>query len=704
MNAPISLGDIIQRGTSIARTNFGQQIIGNLAQPVFVNLREQETERLKQDLDEEQVTKPATNIFTTIATAFKNKFAWGDLITIFGVAFMAVQSRLFPTKSEKPGFFEGLFRTAALGMTFGGSISAMVGRAFEWDQKVALGDDLIDLHVLRAEKHGKKIFTIYDEATKEKLKTEALNLDKILVYPPGVRESILERHEKDDIGGLLDGKPGTGKTDGVKCILGKWANRIESQGYEAVIAELNLANFDEYLKDVNRNQSDMMEFIQAGSNLSNSAGNSSGSLLQNQGILVLELLIRRIQKLKIKVDKHNQAHPERQQKLAVFVDEFDKIFDPRTLQGCDKARLKNLLLQFNELFIQQEILLTSNRTLEEMLRELKRHLESGDGASATEVWAPMYDRLAAKNKVSIPYPGPNEQAEIMAGRILERYPQFINWQDFGISKPNTGSIELDRKVLAKALEAITNEINAALNGRQIHYASEDLISMLVGRARELRAASGIPDVAWDKMTATEKIARTGAQIDREMIKATLLNKSSNMRLNYGDINSDLAKNLINNYLKLDSIKTKFPDSKIPQISNISELHGLLSTAYKPMTLGARQVYMSQEPVQVGGEEYRHFIYQHSNSELHSMNSKAEFSIGYLNTKDPQKKFNTQKLNADEMIQSIAPAPDTKATSLTKMFSSIGDEFVKKLAEAKIDPALIGSIINHIGKASKATAS
>ena len=693
MNESISLGDIIQRGTSIAKTNFGQRLIGKLAQPVFIDLREQEIKRLELDLDEEQVTKPNQNIFTAISTAFKNKFASGDLVSIFGVMLMAVQSKLFPTKSDKPGFFESFFRTLALGMTFGGSISAMVGRIFQWDQKVALGDDFVDIHLTRAERHGKKIFTIYDEATKEKLKAEAFELDKILVYPAGVRESVLERHEKDDIGGLLDGLPGTGKTAGVKCILGKWASRIESQGLEAKIAELNLANFDEYLKEVNRNQSDMMEAIQAG--LSTDVSGSS-SLLQNHGLLVLELLIRRIQKLKIGVDKHNQAHPERKQRLAVFVDEFDKIFDPRTLKGCDKSRLKNLLLQFNEIFVNQEILLTSNTPLEKMLKELKQHLEGEETGTATEVWGPMYDRLAAKNKVTIAEPGPNEQAEIVAGQMLKLYPQFINWQDLGISKPNTGSIELDRKILAEPIKAITAELNANLNGRQLQYASEDLISMLVGRAREARAALGlIPDAIWDKMSGQEKIARTGVLIDREMIKATLLNKSRNMKMNYGDINSELAKGLIGNYFKLEHVKIKFPGHQIPQVNNLSELHGVLSTAYKPLAQGGRQVYVAQSSVLVGGEEYRHFVSQQSSSELHSMNPSPEFSVGYLSVRDPQKKFKVQKLDLAEMIACLSQEQDLKTASFGKMLGGLVGEVKRGLKDAKINPAELLSLLSEV---------
>ncbi len=692
MNAQISLGDIFKGGVNIAKTSFGRGIIGNLAQPIFTNLREEEIKRLEAADNDEAGTKAPENIFTKLTNGFKNKFAYGDLFSLVGLALMGVQSRLFPTKSEQPGFFETAFRVVSMALTFGGSISATFGRMLHWDKEVALGDDYVNLIVKLAEQQGKKIFTIYDEATKAKLKVEAAALDKVLVYPDGVRESILERHEKNDIGGLLDGKPGTGKTAGVKCILGKWAQRIEKEGSLAEIAELNLANFDEYLKEVNRQRTGVWEAVQAG--LGESAA-GLGSLLQNQGILVLELLIRRIQKLKTNTDKYNVAHPEKPKKLAIFVDEFDKIFDPRTLQGCDKSRLKNLLLQFNELFVNQEILLTSNRTLEEMMRELKKHLQDGED-DASIVWGPMYDRLAAKNKVSVPEPGPNEQAEMIAGHMLEHYASFINWQDFGIAKPQTGSIEADRKVLAEPIKVITNEINAQLNGRHIQYAVEDLMSMLAGRAREIRSKSKtVADALWDNMSAREKIARTGALIDKEMIKATLLNKASNMKLSYSDINGDFSKSLINNYLALDTIKSKFPNGQLPPVNNVSELHALLATIYKPTTHGTRQVYMAQAPVMAAGGEYMHFIYQHSASEMHSMTGTPGFSVCYMDTKDPQKKFATQKLDAEEIIKMLKQNQEDKTASLSRMVSDFAGQVKKGLSDAKVDPSAVLNLINGL---------
>jgi hypothetical protein len=83
--------------------------------------------------------------------------------------------------------------------------------------------------------------------------------------------------------------------------------------------------------------------------------------------------------------------------------------------------------------------------------------------------------------------------------------------------------------LARPLEIIIQKLNLNLNGRHIGYACDDLTSMLIGKARELKSQFGISDQEWEKLSGEEKIKRTNAKIDLRLVATTLANKSSNDR-------------------------------------------------------------------------------------------------------------------------------------------------------------------------------
>ena len=520
----INAAEIFSRVKQFSSTGLGRKFIGTIAQPVFVKLQDIEYKKLEQENDDGELTDPPS-AWKSFKDGFVNNFSWGDMFSAMGAGLLIAQQKLFKNSGEKPGLIESILKNIALVATFGGSSSAMFGRMLDEHRKVALGDKYAEAKLQSAEKRGKQIFSKY---TPEKISTlikEAEKLDRILVYKPGLREMILERHEKDDIGGLFDGPAGTGKTEGVKCILGKWAKKNLSQGLEPVIAELNLAEFDDYLKETHQKNAEVIEGVQA---LAGLGTGGQASIVHGEGLLILELLIKKIQKLINQVNRHNQTNPQKQ-KLAVFIDEFDKIFDPRTLRGCDKLRLKNMLVQFNELFVKTNILLTSNTSLEEMISEIKAQLKSSDGDDAQEIWKPMYDRIASKNRSRIENPGARQQAEIVASRLLKNFSRHLDLASFGITQLPSDNIEQARDLLAKPLELVFEKLNINLNGRHLGYACDDLTSMLLGRARELKAQSLITDSDWEKLSADDKISRTNAKIDLRLVATTLANKASNDR-------------------------------------------------------------------------------------------------------------------------------------------------------------------------------
>lgn len=690
-HADLPIGDILLRGAKVAQTSFGQKLLGHLAQPVLTDLREIELAKLEDDIHDEDKLVEKRSTLESLSKGFKENFARGDLISIGGIALMAIQNKLFPTKQTEPGLFERVFRFIALTTTLGGSLSAMFGRMFNLHKSVALGaGEFANLLSQTAEKHGKPIFTLLDAEAKQKLKEEAFELDKVLVYAPGIRESILERHEKDDIGGLLDGPPGTGKTDGVNCILGKWINRLEREGKVPEIAKLNLANFDDYLKQINKGREDLAEALQAGTG-DNSF--SSQSFTYNQGLLILEMLISKIQTLTKRREKYNHENPDKPQELAIFVDEFDKIFDPRSLQGCDKARLKSLLLQFNELFVHENILLTSNQSLEEMMTELKKHVQTDENDDAKTIIKPSYERLASKNRALVDLPGPDEQAEILAARLLADYAQFIDWNSFGIARPNTGSVEIDRKALAELIKPITREINQTdLSGRQLNYAVSDILGLLVYKARELRSSQfPVPDLIWDRMTREDKITRTGAMIDRAMIKTAIENKSNSVKFKHSDTNYDRAIKLVERYLSLDKVSTGTIQARMAPPRNNTELLNLLSKAYLTKDIGSKKVYIAKTPTTLEGDSYRHIIVQEEDRGSHSFYQQSNFSICLI--KDGEQvtasKNPITKLSSDDLIDALNKSFEShKKKSLATTIKDTLNEVGKNIRSGEIDPIIL----------------
>ena len=693
MESGLKFADTANRLKDLATTSLGKKAFGYIAQPVFRDLKKMEHAKLEQDDDDDELKDPSS-LITQIQDSFLNNFAFGDMLTGIGIGFLAVQSRLFPSKSKVPGFFEKTFRTLSLGLTFGGSLSAMFGRMSGSHRAVALGDGYADAQLKDAERQGRKIFTEYSEADIHNLIEEAEKLDQLLVYPKGLKEMILERYAKNDIGGLFDGPPGTGKTQGVQCILGKWAKRIQSEGKKVVIAELNLANFDEYLKDINQASADAIKAFNTVAGIA-SGGEELSS--HSQGLQVLELLVKKIQKLVKDTRKHN-AHSEQKEELAIFVDEFDKIFDPRTLKGCDKGRLKNLILQFNELFVKNNILLTSNKSLEDIVKEIKKHIESPDSKTAgEEVWKPMYSRFSAKNRARVEKPGPVEQAEIISARLLDHYRAYINWDDFGMPQNGNNNNEIDRKQLSESITIMIEELGLKLDGRELAYACDDIKAMLLGRAREKRLATktAIPDSTWSQLDSNEKILETGSQIDQELLKETLKVKAASNKLETYDNDRDKVQALLQNYFNLKPIKEQFKASlKDNEVNKVNLLNLLGETFDLRKTEEESKVYQAKQAVQIDGSKHALLIIR-KEADIHSNGSEPIFNFVTIGPK--QKPTKTRDFNLTELISIMNEVKSSLADQKNKSLNGI----VNLVKSAISNPNNPERFINDLEKFTKA---
>lgn len=695
----ISFSDIGKRVAGIAGTGYGRNLIGYIAQPILTNLRDIEQKKLEEDPEEKKPDPtPAEKLWQTL----KENFAVGDLITAAGTLLLIVDSYVFsPDKDGHTSVIGQFFKGISLVMTFGGSLTAMLGRSMDLHRSVALGDDYAEFMLESAEKKGKKIFEIYSDQKKEQIKNEAKHLDRVLVYKDGVRESVLERFEQNEIGGIFDGPPGTGKTDGVKCIIGKWIERIEKEGFEAVVAELNLANFDDYLKEVKNEKGKVIEAIVAGSGLQI---NPEASFANNQGLMVLEILIRKIQKLSLKIEKHNQTTNAKKQKLAVFIDEFDKVFDPNTLQGCDKGRLKSLLIQFNELFVKKDLLLTGNLPLEEMIHRIKQHLYVDENNDGREVWEPLRDRLSSKNRVRVENPAALEQAEIIAGRLLERYRDQIDWDDFGLSGQNSGNFERDRRLLGLSIASnITSKFNQGLNGRQLKYTCDDIQGLLLGQARQQRASSpelqSISDSQWQSMTAIEKINSTRTKINRSIIEKAIKFKLDGIHNSTADNEKDLGLGIIKEYLNQDDVFKSIKDRTklIKNGQQNLETFKILEAAYHKLSMTGKDVYVSKQPIKYGGKFYHHIIHKHDSDNLHMSKSDSEISISFVETEpqipinsiNPQNFRTTIKFPYRDLKLAVNPILN-KANE--NQFSKLLDGVVKSISDKASDPALLKALI------------
>ena len=628
---------------ALKNTSLGKRILSVSSYPLFfAKALAKNPEQIQDEFSsisaiEKKEPEPEKNFLEKVKDIFVKKVAVGDLLSISGLGMYLLQNNVGP---EKPGIIGSMFRNLSLLLTFMGSTTAAIGRALGFDKEYLYGEDYAEQMLKEAQNLNKPIFNIWDSSQRDPavqnflntLQQNANRLDKLLIYRDGMSESILERHEQKSgsIGGLFDGAPGIGKTAGAKCIMGKWVNKVIREGDIPVLAELNLANFDEYIAQQRQSHQDTLEFFEY---LSDEEGNTKGNFATNQGLMVLELLIRKIQKIKSHVEKYNAQSDGPKKRLVIFADEFDKALQTRTLKGCDKSRLRNLLIQFNELFMDQDILLTSNTKLEDMMTELEQHVKIDDtNTGKTEVINPMADRLTAKNRCSIELPGPLEQAKIIASRILTDYQSVIDWSDFSSGQVNsfarTANFEYDRDRLAEIIHnEITANLNIKINGRQLENACEQLKSLLLGKARKINAEKHLyNDEQWQKLSAQEKISATKALIDKAMVKSVVGSKLLNLNLDLADRDLSFAFDISKRYLNLSHIAKVLRNKNLKlTLADAQKLEAILEQLYdKRVNANGTVVYQAKNPVTKDGVKYQHAIIKQEATKEHA----ASYNLAY----------------------------------------------------------------------------
>lgn len=603
--------------TGIGRSFF-EKVLGHLALPAFHDLEKAELAKLKEAEDKPKSLNETK--MQKIQRFLKENFAWGDILSIGSFLFAGLLTHHARNKDDRAGFTQRLFRNLCLACGIGGSLSALLGRMFGFHKKIALKENYHEAKMREAERQsGKKIFHTYTPEEINHLIKQAGDLDRILVYKPGVRDLVQERYLCDYsaglLGGLFDGEPGTGKTEGVNLITGNWAKRVLGEGKQPVIASLNLAHYDEYLQANLKQKNELLLLMESGldPNL-----NMSSVLTENQGLLILELLIKKINDLAREIKTTPQAGKKRE--LVIVIDEFDKVFDPKTLKGCDKARLKNLLLQFHELYVKENLLLTSNRSLESILEDLKAALKVNEQEDGREVWGPFYDRLASKNRIIIENPGREEQGQIIAGRLLAgEFRDAIAWNQFGIQGASR-IFETDRARLGKAIsETVIGASHSAMNGRNLRYACDDLKLLLLGRAKDLRLAKQlqISDQEWDKLDPAAKIKITGAQIDPQMLRQALDLKAHNMQEHDNKVSHVFFETLFTEYLPLFNKALQMKSAFGTRPLSLNEI---LDLTYTKTVSEIKDTYQSKNTINLNGKRYNHSLIHHK---TRSITAKAD---------------------------------------------------------------------------------
>ena len=671
------LNIVLSHARKVVTTDAGAEVFDRLvkvlSQPLDPSYKKKLEARLHKETHDDSDKAPPNE---SLNEKIKEFFSVGDVVSLLGVALLNFQSKL--SKSSKGGFVDGAFKNLALAMTFLGSPIALFGRATGKRAEGALGKDLMGVYNLQqAQYKGFDIFTDYKPEEINNLINSAGRLARTLDYEDHVNPEIHSRHLKDSLnedsqgnkaGGLFCGAPGTGKTAGVKLILGKWAEMMKGKGFEPVIVGLNLANFNKFLQETQRLKDSAIESINA---LAGGEQNLFSSAKDNQGLTIFEVLISQIEKKSREVAKHKE-HPENKQKLFFVVDEFDKVFVLKDLQGADRNRLKNAVLRLNEIFENQNILLTSNTSLKQMVTQLKDIV--GDEA----VWKPFESRLNS-NHVSVDEPSTKVQAKIFVGKILHDHYDAIDWQAFKI-KP-TKVFDLDKTLLADAIhEDILKPLNSSYNGRELDNIALDIEPRLLHAAikeRIQKKGLGISDQNWYALSDMDKIAVTEVKITPDLLKELLTTKHEIMNGKH-DPNLGQAYSIVEAYADLMSKDKAFIDSVRDNKSD--NIFSLISTFYNKENGIAKDVYSAKSAVLVGDKIFHHKII-HEKADLHKSLAEDKLRIEFTEALVDQKNVSASKANIK-----FAPAKFTLDINPSK-FSAYFTPKLNSILETPVDKTM-----------------
>ncbi len=372
-------------------SSMGQDLIGGvLAKPVFSDVRKTTEARLKNGGT--NINKDI-NPFIKAFQWVKDSFSYGDLFAGCGLGFMLFNHKFLG--STESGFFGRSLNWVA-GIVSGASFAlGRIGQALGLHREFVYGPEICKILVQEYENEsGKKCFLKLDN---DQLVQHAEKQENTLAYNQDASHEITERHTLGQLGGFFSGTFGTGKSEGVRLILGNFVKKMKAENKEVEIFKLDLSNFDEALKRYDRIQKKGKEALNL---IQDDLG--EGNIGGNKTLIAFQYLIGRCKETV-------QASKESGKASAIFIDEWDKIFDPRKLHGCDPEEISRLFNELNYLLEDNygNILITSNKTCEQLEEELRNIIPEN-------VLGAFVRRL---KEVIIELPDSNTQARIISNYV-----------------------------------------------------------------------------------------------------------------------------------------------------------------------------------------------------------------------------------------------------------------------------------------------
>lgn len=692
-----------------AGSNFVKKMLGVLSQPLLIDhgskLRE-EISKADEFSSNSSASSSVANTKLSILKSFKENFALGDALSLAGLAMLSILDR-FNKSSQKLGLFQSSFKQIATALTFIGSPAAAFGRITGAKEEFALGrENMGELYIEKARQAGHRIFHKYSLDEIKELQSELPSLREKLVYDDSIAPEIKLRHLRftgsagagNEISAFFCGPPGTGKTEGVKYILGNITKEIKARGKEPVIAKLDLADYQSFIEDLERGARDTRQAIGA---LVANDEISNLSLNANLPFIIFESLISRSYNIaqKVKADNNHAQTP------IIFIDEFDKVAEMSSFQNVSPHRLKNLLLRLNQLLDDQNLLLTSNAPMDDIIGRFRSAFR-GD-MQYKHILDAFENRL---RNIHVPILAPNEstQAKIIAASLLKDHREYINWDSFGI-EAKSGIKELDKTLLADAInKLITKPRSTSYVGRDIYHALKSVIPHLVNLAEKYRIMSDspIPDSRWSQMSPEDKIRETGASISPDFISKLLKIKSETMQSGFLSEHLQKAYSIIESYL--EQVQAHSSNAIGFRSDNILDL---LAKVYNKSNLESRDIYSSKQVINIGNENYIHnIVYEKPN--LHSPSSAGNIRIEFIkynpenNSVDTQSKKLTQAMSLSEFSKHFSPKINSVLESnQQRAFKNVLSSATELLnPDNKKNPAdsVLGSALNNIVKLVKPT--
>lgn len=440
-------------------SSIGQDLIGGvLAKPVFSDVRKTTEQNLKSGASN---SKKDVNPFIKAFRWMTESFSYGDLFAGFGLGFMLVNHKFLG--SSENGFFGRSLNWAAGIFSGACFVLGRVGQALGLHREFVFGPEMCEILVKEYENEtGKKCFVQLDN---ESLVKHAEGQGNILAYNQDMSHEITERHTLGQLGRFFSGTFGTGKSEGVRLILGNFVKKMQAENKGVEIFKLDLGNFDEALKRYDRIQRKGKEVLGL---INDELGEAN--IGGNKTLIALQYLVRRCKETV-------QTTKESGKASAIFIDEWEKIFDPRKLQGCDPEEVSRLFAELNYLLEDNygNILITSNKTCEQLEEELKNIIP-------TNVLGAFIRRL---KETIIELPDSNTQARITSNYIdaSVKAGKFSYEKDFSFTLNNKKLTVSSIKELTAVLMLHSSQndnylANGILTPNDIRLIMEDLPNYL----------------------------------------------------------------------------------------------------------------------------------------------------------------------------------------------------------------------------------